>query len=217
MQHRATTGSATTWPAQQGNHGTSKILCDFFNLRILLNFKDLLRTSYHTSIRDASGLGSGNGAKRKCAEMGSENFSGECFRENIFRSRGDAARRGCGRKSSLTPDPISSRPHFFHFFHFFQIDQLDTLATLKITIDGTEVFSYAAGAPTQAWAPQTFEIPTAYLDGQSHEVKFNYAKQSAVGAAGAMLDDVRLDCAAQPAGMFPRGGSGVAAIRRVMR
>ena len=131
---------------------------------------------------------------------------------SMFAWIGGTATAGTGSLAQAVVFPAGQA----RWLNWWMIDQLGTQATLKITIDNTQVLSYAAGAPAQTWAPKTFQVPAQYLDGQSHTVKFNYAKSAGASVAGVMLDDVTLDCSAQPTGLAPTGDSGVAASRRAV-
>lgn len=85
------------------------------------------------------------------------------------------------------------------WINYWLIDQIagNAQSELTLTIDGTEVLSISAGTPSQTWAAKTFQVPAQYLDGQSHAVQFNWTG-GAGEISGAMLDDVTLDCSAQP-------------------
>jgi subtilisin family serine protease len=87
------------------------------------------------------------------------------------------------------------------WLNYWMIDQIagDSSASLKLSIDGTNVLTVTPGTPTETYAPKSFQIPAQYLDGQSHEVKFSWSASATTGQiGGAMIDDVTLDCAAQP-------------------
>ena len=79
----------------------------------------------------------------------------------------------------------------------------DATAGLTLSIDGTVVFTFPAGGDSD-YVAQTFEIPATYLDGASHLVQFDWSADSPSGeVAGAIMDDVTLDCSAQPTKMPP--------------
>lgn len=103
------------------------------------------------------------------------------------------------------------------WLNFWLIDQLDTGASLKLTIDGTQVLNVTPGTVSQTYAAKTFEIPAQYLDGQSHNVQFNYSKTATTANPnGAMLDDITLDCSAQPTRSAPVTDPVMAALRSKM-
>lgn len=86
------------------------------------------------------------------------------------------------------------------WLNYWLINQIggDPTAQLTLSIDGTSVFTFDAQSE-DTYAAHTFEVPAQYLDGQSHLVQFDWSADSAAGeVGGAMLDDVTLDCAAQP-------------------
>lgn len=86
------------------------------------------------------------------------------------------------------------------WLNYWFIDQMagTPAATLKISIDDTVVADVPAGTASQTWAAKTLQVPAAYLDGNTHKVSFDYAKTGGTAINGAMLDDVTLDCSAQP-------------------
>jgi hypothetical protein len=105
------------------------------------------------------------------------------------------------------------------WLNYWLIDQMagTPAATLNVTIDGTQVLDVPAGTASEDYVAKTFQIPAQYLDGSSHEVKFNYAKTGGTAINGAMLDDITLDCAAQPTSAPARHSDPVrAALRRAM-
>ena len=98
--------------------------------------------------------------------------------------------------------------------NYWMINQIggDPTATLTLSIDGTSVFSFPANSESD-FSPQTFEVPSAYLDGAEHLVQFDWSADSTGGeVGGAMIDDVTLDCTAQPT--RPAGSPFVMAAKR---
>jgi hypothetical protein len=86
------------------------------------------------------------------------------------------------------------------WLNYWLINQIggDPTAQLTLSIDGTCVLTFDAQSE-DGYAAHTFEVPAQYLDGQSHLVQFDWSADSAAGeVGGAMLDDVTLDCEAQP-------------------
>ncbi|NCT68669.1 MAG: S8 family serine peptidase [Rhodanobacteraceae bacterium] len=118
---------------------------------------------------------------------------------NMFAWIGGTATAGTGTLGQSVVFPSGQA----RWLNFWMIDQLGSLATLKLTIDGTQVTTFAAGTPSQTYVQKSFQIPAQYLDGQSHNVQFNYAKSAGTTVSGVMLDDVTLDCSAAPSGAAP--------------
>lgn len=125
---------------------------------------------------------------------------------------GGTATAGTGSLSQSVVFPSGQS----RWLNFWMIDQLGTQATLNLTIDGTQVTTFPAGAPSQTYALKSFQIPALYLDGQSHAVKFNYTKTAGSSIQGVMLDDVTLDCSAAQASQVPASDAATASIRRSM-
>jgi len=101
------------------------------------------------------------------------------------------------------------------WLNYWLINQIggDPTAQLTLSIDGTSVLTFDAQSGEDTYAAHTFEVPAQYLDGQSHLVEFDFSADSAAGeVGGAMLDDVTLDCDAQPTSVPTRHA--VAAGRR---
>ncbi len=73
-----------------------------------------------------------------------------------------------------------------------------TADTFKVTVDGTEVHSEAVTAEDEDYVVQSVDV-SAHADGASHEVKFTFAHTGTAGDGSYFLDDVTLDCSAQPA------------------
>jgi len=70
---------------------------------------------------------------------------------------------------------------------------------MTLSIDGTNVLTFPAESGETDYVPHTLEVPATYLDGASHLVQFDFSAQSPAGeVGGAIMDDVTLDCAAQP-------------------
>jgi hypothetical protein len=89
------------------------------------------------------------------------------------------------------------------WLNYWMINQVggDPTAVMALSIDGTSVLTFPAESGESDYAPHTFEIPSAYLDGASHLVQFDFSADSAGGEiSGAIVDDVTLDCSAQPTG-----------------
>ena len=87
------------------------------------------------------------------------------------------------------------------WLNYWMINQIgvDPTAQLTLSIDGTSVLTFDAQSGEDTYAAHTFEVPAQYLDGQSHLVQFDWSADSVAGeVGGAMLDDVTLDCEAQP-------------------
>jgi len=94
----------------------------------------------------------------------------------------------------------SGQPRWLNYWLNNQING-DATAALTLSIDGTPVLTFPTDDGTGDYAAQTFEIPALYLDGQAHDLRFDWsadAPDSSVG--GAIFDDITLDCAAQPTG-----------------
>jgi hypothetical protein len=98
----------------------------------------------------------------------------------------------------------SGQPRWMNYWMINQIGG-DPTATLTLSIDGTSVLSFPANSESD-FSPQTFEIPSTYLDGAEHLVQFDWSADSTPDAiGGAMIDDVTLDCTSQST--RPAGGS----------
>jgi hypothetical protein len=92
----------------------------------------------------------------------------------------------------------SGQPRWLNYWMINQIAG-DPAASLKLSIDATEVATVTPGSDDSAYTAQTIAIPAQYLDGQSHLVQFDWSSPAAAGEnASAIIDDVTLDCAAQP-------------------
>jgi hypothetical protein len=88
------------------------------------------------------------------------------------------------------------------WLNYWMINQIggDPTAQLTLSIDGSSVLTFDVGSGETDYTPHTFEIPATYLDGQSHLVQFDWSADSLGGeVAGAIVDDVTLDCSAQQA------------------
>jgi hypothetical protein len=97
----------------------------------------------------------------------------------------------------------SGQPRWLNFWMINMIAP-DPTATLKLSIDGQAVSTIAPATDDAAYTARSLEVPAAYLDGQSHTVRFDWSAQAADGeVGGAMLDDLTLDCAAQPPAQAP--------------
>lgn len=84
------------------------------------------------------------------------------------------------------------------WLNYWMVNQIggDSTASLTLSIDGSVVTTITPASGQSDWASQSFQVPSQYLDGQSHAIRFDWTA-SAPGAAigGAMIDDVTLDCA----------------------
>ncbi|MGH8174064.1 MAG: BACON domain-containing protein, partial [Rhodanobacteraceae bacterium] len=111
----------------------------------------------------------------------------------------------------------SGQPRWLNYWLDNQISG-DPTAALTLSIDGTPVLTFPTDGGTGEYAAQTFEIPALYLDGQSHALRFDWEADSPAGeVGGAIIDDVTLDCEAQPTGR-PGGSRGLnGASRKVLR
>ncbi|HJT97380.1 MAG TPA: PepSY domain-containing protein [Rhodanobacteraceae bacterium] len=108
----------------------------------------------------------------------------------------------------------SGQPRWLNYWMINQVGG-DPTASLTLSIDGTSVLSFPANSE-DAFSPQTFEVPTTYLDGASHLVQFDWSADSTAGEiGGAMIDDVTLDCTAQPTRPAGDAVHGAATLRRV--
>lgn len=78
----------------------------------------------------------------------------------------------------------------------------DPTATLTVTIDGTQIQSFGSTAQADAnYVAHALQIPALYLDGQAHTVSINFStagSQNGTDPVGVLVDDVTLDCSAQP-------------------
>ncbi len=87
------------------------------------------------------------------------------------------------------------------WLNYWMVNHLsgDATAALQLMIDGAVVQNIAAGGSPTDWELQTFEVPAQYLDGQAHEVRFDWSADAPNGdIAGVMMDDVTLECGAAP-------------------
>ena len=111
----------------------------------------------------------------------------------------------------------SGQPRWLNYWLDNQISG-DPTASLTLSIDGTPVLTFPTDDGTGEYAAGTFEIPAQYLDGNAHDLRFDWAADSLAGeVGGAIFDDVTLDCEAQPTGHV--GGSRLlgGASRKVLR
>lgn len=108
----------------------------------------------------------------------------------------------------------SGQPRYLNYWLINQIGG-DPGASLTISIDGTVVSTVAAATEQPPYAAQSLEIPVTYLDGQSHTVQFDWSSPAANAEnASAIVDDVTLDCEAQPATVAPSSRPGPLALKR---
>ena len=87
------------------------------------------------------------------------------------------------------------------WLNYWMINQVggDPTAVMTLSIDGTSVLTFPAESGETDYVAHTFEIPSAYLDGASHVVQFDFSADSPAGeVGGAIMDDLTLDCSAQP-------------------
>lgn len=99
-------------------------------------------------------------------------------------------------QSSLSQSVVlpAGQPRWLNYWMVNLIGS-DATASLKLSIDGTTVSIVTPESGGSDWASKSFEIPSQYLDGQSHEIRFDWTAASPGGEiGGAMLDDVTLDC-----------------------
>ena len=120
-------------------------------------------------------------------------------------------------EASVTQDVVltAGQPRWINYWLRNQM-QGDPTATLEIRIDGNTIHSVpaSAGDPT-AFTAMNFEVPASYLDGNTHTIGFFWQADSPAGElSGAMLDDVTLDCSANPAGARPANVRFEQAIKR---
>jgi len=88
----------------------------------------------------------------------------------------------------------AGHPRTLHWWMVNQIDG-DPTAMLTLSIDGTPVYAVPAAGDGSIWEAQSFAVPAAYLDGNSHEIRFDWSAGSPAGEiGGAMIDDLTLDC-----------------------
>jgi subtilisin family serine protease len=93
----------------------------------------------------------------------------------------------------------SGSPRFLNFWKQVVRTSSDATAdTFKVTVDGTEVYSEAVTAEDDGYVQKSVDLG-AHADGASHEVKFTFAHTSTAGDGSYFLDDVTIDCSAQPA------------------
>jgi hypothetical protein len=104
--------------------------------------------------------------------------------------------------SNLSQDVVfpAGQPRWLNYWLTNQLGG-DPTSSLTLSIDGTVVLTIDNSGSDQDYVAQTFEVPATYLDGASHHVEFNWSADgdpSGEVIGGAMLDDVTLDCSAQP-------------------
>ena len=93
----------------------------------------------------------------------------------------------------------------------------DPDASLSLEIDGSVVSTFTPDSDDGVWASGSVQIPAQYLDGQSHTVLFDWSTPSLNDEnAGAMFDDVTLDCQQNPASRISLQ-SGSMPLRRQLR
>ncbi|MBN8728042.1 MAG: hypothetical protein J0H15_10130 [Xanthomonadales bacterium] len=92
------------------------------------------------------------------------------------------------------------------FLNYWMVNQIggDATASLRLLIDGTVVQNLKPSDEASEWERYSFQIPAQYLDGQAHEVKFDWSASAPGGdIGGVMMDDMTLDCDAGPAARVP--------------
>ena len=104
--------------------------------------------------------------------------------------------------SLLSQDVVfpASQPRWINYWMMNRLGS-DPTSSLTLSIDGTVVLTFDNGGGDSDYVAQTFEVPSTYLDGASHHVEFNWSADgdpSGEVIGGAMLDDITLDCSAQP-------------------
>lgn len=93
----------------------------------------------------------------------------------------------------------SGSPRFLNFWKQVARASTDATAdTFKVTVDGTEVYSEVVTAEDDGYVQKSIDLG-AHTDGESHEVKFTFAHTGTAGDGSYFLDDVTIDCSAQPA------------------
>lgn len=128
---------------------------------------------------------------------------------------GGTTTAGTGSLSQAVVFP-SGQPRWLNYWFINQLGgATGTNATFTIKIDGNTVGTVAPGAVSSAYEPMTLEIPAQYLDGNSHTVRFDYAK-TGTALRGAMIDDITLDCSAQSTSAPARPVGPVSAALRSM-
>ncbi len=118
--------------------------------------------------------------------------------------------------SSLSQSVVfpSGQPRWLNYWMNNQIAG-DATASLTLSIDGSPVLTFPTDG-TGDYEPETFEIPAQYLDGQSHLLRFDWSADAPAGdVAGAIMDDVTLDCEAQPTAIQRAGGPLAPARKRL--
>ncbi len=105
------------------------------------------------------------------------------------------------------------------WLNYWMVNQVsgDPSASLTLKIDGNVVSTTWPETDGGAWTSGGIEIPAQYLDGQSHTVLFDFSSPSLDSEiAGAMFDDVTLDCQQNRSARSPLQ-SGSAPLRRQLR
>ena len=111
----------------------------------------------------------------------------------------------------------SGQPRWLNFWMRDQIDG-DPSASLTLSIDGTLVQAITGGGDGSVYAARSIQVPAQYLDGASHTVRFDWSADSANGeVGGAIVDDVTLDCAAQPTVTQPATHASLRGVLRTLR
>lgn len=82
------------------------------------------------------------------------------------------------------------------------IKRASTTDTFKIVVDGTVVETVDLTAADTAYVQHSVDLST-FADGASHEVKFDYAHVGSGGDVNFVMDDVTLDCVANPSTTGP--------------
>ena len=111
----------------------------------------------------------------------------------------------------------AGQPRWLNYWMVNQIEFDDT-ASLTLSIDGSVVKTFAAGGDPENWEQNSFQVPAEYLDGQSHTVRFDWSAEAPNGdIAGAMFDDVTLDCEQGSAARQASSSRSFAPLRKARR
>lgn len=111
----------------------------------------------------------------------------------------------------------AGQPRWLNYWMVNQIDGDDT-ASLTLSIDGNSVTTFPSSGNPDDWESSSIGIPSEYLDGQPHEVRFDWSADAPEGAiGGAMFDDVTLDCQQGPAARAPASPRSLAPLRKAVR
>lgn len=74
-----------------------------------------------------------------------------------------------------------------------------TTSQMTVSIDGTVISTIDRGTGNEtAYVPYSLAVPAQYADGGNHKIEFKFSKTGTGQMANFFLDDVTLDCTAQP-------------------